>query len=54
MQRNGQFDHAEIRPEVSPGLRKNFDQLIAHFLCELRKVLFTQCFDVRWRTDPVE
>ena len=40
MQRNGQLDYAEIRSQMSPGLRKNFDQLIAHFLRELGQVLF--------------
>ena len=39
MQRDGQLDHAEIRPEVAAGLREDFDQLIAHFLRELRQVL---------------
>ena len=39
MQRDGQLDHAEIRPEMAAGLRKNVDQLIAHFLRELRQVL---------------
>ena len=40
MERNGQLDHAEIRSQMSSGLRKNFDQLIAHFLRELGQVLF--------------
>jgi hypothetical protein len=35
-------------------LRENFDQLIAHFLCELRQILFTKRFDVGWRTDSIE
>ena len=39
---------------MSPGLRKNFDQLIAHFLRELEQVLFAQRLDIRGRTDPVE
>src|SRR6266496_1472249 len=54
MQRNGQFDHAEVRSQVSSGLRKNFDQLIAHFLRELGQVLFAQRLDIRGRTDPIE
>src|SRR4029453_741480 len=54
MQRNGQLDHAEIRSQMSSGLRKNFDQLIAHFLRELGQVLFAQRLDIRRRTDRVE
>ena len=54
MQRNGQFDDAEIRPEMSAGLRKNLDERFAHFLRELRQVLFAQRFDVRGRTDAIE
>ena len=36
------------------GLRENLDQLIAHFLRELRQILFTKRFDVGWRTDSIE
>ncbi len=54
MQSDGQFDHAEIRSQMSPGLRENLDQLIAYFLRELRQVLFTKRFDVGWRTDSIE
>jgi hypothetical protein len=38
MQRDRQLDHAEIRSEMSAGLREDFDQLIAHFLRELRQI----------------
>src|SRR6266478_5701274 len=54
MQRDGQFDHAEIRTKMPACLRKDSDQLIAHFLRKLRQILFAQRFDVRGRTDPVE
>ncbi len=54
MQRNGQLDHAEVRPEVSPGLGKDLDQFIADFLRKLRQILFAQRFDVGGRTDAVE
>jgi hypothetical protein len=36
------------------GLRENFDQLIAHFLSELRQIVFAKRFDVRGRADAVE
>jgi hypothetical protein len=36
------------------GLRENFDQLIPHFLSELRQILFTKRFDVGWRTDSIK
>ena len=39
MQRDGQLDDAEIWPEMPAGLRKDFDQLVAHFLRELRQIL---------------
>jgi hypothetical protein len=54
MQSNSQFDHAEIRSQMPAGLRENFDQLIAHFLRELRQILFTKRFDVGRRTDSIE
>src|SRR5262249_18072830 len=50
----GQLDNAEIRAEMATGLRENFDQLIAHFLSELRQILFTKRSDVGWRTDSIE
>ena len=39
MQRDGQLDDAEIRSEMAAGLREDLDQLIAHFLRELRQAL---------------
>ena len=54
MQRDGQLDNAEIWTEMPAGLRQNFDEFIAHFLRELRKVFFAQRFDVRWRMDSIE
>ena len=47
MKRNGQLDHAEIGPEMAAGLRKDFDQLIAHFLRELREAFLRQGFHIR-------
>jgi hypothetical protein len=38
---------------MAAGLREDFDQLIAHFLCELLQILFTESFDAGWRTDPI-
>ena len=46
MQRDSQFDYAEIRSKMSASLRKDSDQLIAHFLRQLRQILFAQRFDV--------
>jgi hypothetical protein len=54
MQRDGQLDYPEIRTQMSPGLRKDLDQLIAHFLRELGQILLAQRFDIRRRTDRVE
>jgi hypothetical protein len=54
MQRNRELDYAEIRPEVSARLRKNFDQLFAHFLREARQVVFPQRFYVCRRTNSIE
>jgi len=39
MQRDRQLDHAKIRSEVSASLGKDFNELIAHFLCELWQIL---------------
>ena len=54
MQRDRQLDHAEVRTEMAAGLRQDFDQLVAHFLRELRQILFAQRFDVRRRMDAIE
>src|SRR6267154_56031 len=53
MQRDGQFDHAEIRTKMPASLRKDSDQLIANFLRQLRQILFAQRFDIRGRQRPV-
>jgi hypothetical protein len=50
---NRQFDDAEVRPEVTPGLGKHLDELVAHFLRELGQVLFVQGLDIGWRTDSI-
>ena len=52
MQRDGQLDHAEVRPEMAAGLREHLDQFIAHFLRELREAFLRQGFDVGRRMDP--
>ena len=49
VQRDGQFDDAEIRPEMAAGLREDADQFVAHFLRELRQVLFAQRLDIGGR-----
>ena len=54
MQRDRQFDHAEVRAEMAAGLRKNADQLVAHFLRELRQLLLLQRLDVRRRTNALQ
>jgi hypothetical protein len=54
MQRNRELSHSEVRSEMPAGLRENFDQFIAHFLSELRQILFVKRFDVGWRTDCIE
>ncbi len=54
MQRNRQLDDPEVRAEVTAGLRKNFDQLFADFLRELRQVVFPQRLDVRGRANPIQ
>jgi hypothetical protein len=54
MQSNSQFDDAEIRSQMPAGLRENLDQLIAHFLRELRQILFAKRFDIGRRTDSIE
>ena len=54
MQRDRELDHAEIGPEMSAGLGENLDQLVAHFLRELRQILFPERFDVRRRTNSIE
>src|SRR5262249_20351782 len=38
MQRNGQLHNAEVGSEMPTGLRENLDQLIAHFLSQLRQI----------------
>src|SRR4029434_10205058 len=54
MERNGQLDNAEIGSEMTAGLREDLDQLIAHFLRELRKALLRQRFHDRRRMNPIE
>jgi hypothetical protein len=54
MERDRQFDHAEVRSEVAAGLRKHFDELVAHFLGELWQILFRQRFHVGGRTNSIK
>src|SRR5438477_11729320 len=54
VERNCQLHDTQVWPQMSSRLGKDLDQLIAHFLRELRQILFAQCLDVRWRADPVE
>ena len=54
VQGDRQLHDAEVRTEVAAGLRQDFYQLIAHFLCELRQILLVQSFYVRRRMDAIE
>ena len=54
MQCDGQLNNPKIRAEVPPGLRENFDQVVAYFLRKLRQILFAQCFNVGRRTDSIQ
>ncbi len=54
MERDGQLDHAEIRAEVTAGLREHLDQLVAHFLRELRETFLGQRFHVGRRLNSLE
>ncbi len=54
MQRDGQFDDAEVRAKMPAGLRQDLDQLFANFFGELRQVLFVQRLDVGGRTNPIQ
>src|SRR6266571_608257 len=42
VQGNRQLNDAQVRTEVAASLRQDLYQLIAHFLCELRQILFAQ------------
>ena len=46
MQREGQFDDAEIRPEMPAVFGEDRDQLISNFLAELAELIERQLFDV--------
>jgi hypothetical protein len=54
VQGDGQLYDSEVGTKVAAGLRQDFYQFIAHFLCELRQILLAQSFYVRRRMDPVE
>ena len=54
VERDGEFDDAEIRPEMSAGLGKHLNQLLTHFLGKLRQAFLRQGLDVVGRMDPVE
>jgi hypothetical protein len=54
VQRNGQLNHAEVGTKVTACLRKDFYQLVAHFLGELRQILFAQRFDIRGRANAIQ
>ena len=46
VQRDRQFDHAEVGPEVAAGIRKNADEFVADLLCELREIFGGDFFEV--------
>src|SRR4029077_14709363 len=54
VQRDGQLNHTEVRAKVTACLRKDFYQLVAHFLGELRQILFAQRFNIRGRTNAIQ
>ena len=54
MQRDGQFDHAEIGPKMASGLREDFDQLLAHFLGKLRQILLADRLNIGRSANAVE
>jgi hypothetical protein len=54
MQGNRQFYYAKIWPQMTSGLRQDFNKLITHFVRELREILFAERFDIGGRTDSVE
>ena len=59
VQRDGQLDHAEVRPEVAADgagviLGQNADQFLAHFLGENGQVGFIELLDIGGRIDLVE
>ena len=54
MERDGQFDHAKVGSEMAARLRENFDQLLAHFLSELRQILLLNRLHIRWSANAIE
>src|ERR1019366_9134111 len=54
MQRDGQFDHAEIWREVAAGLAEHRDQFVTDFLCQRLQLLHREQFDVGRRIDHVK
>ncbi len=50
----GKLDNSEIRPEVSPGLRKNTDQFLPDLGGELLEAVLGQLFDVCRRVNRLE
>ena len=54
MQRDGQLDHAQIRPEVAAGLGQHGDQFVADFLGQRGQLVHRQLFNVGGRIDRVE
>ena len=54
VERDGQLDHAEIRPEMAAGLGQDGDEFVANFLRELGKFIQRDFFDVGGRINRVE
>jgi len=54
MQGDRQFYYPEIWSQMTSGLRQDFDELITHFVRELREILFAERFYIGGRTDSVE
>ena len=54
VQGDGQFDHAEVRSEVSAGFRDGPDEFVADFLREQRQVLLRHGAEIGRAVDPFE
>src|ERR1017187_1529774 len=54
VQRDGQFDHAEIRREVAAGLAQHRDQFVTDFLCQRLQLLHREQLDTGRRIDHVK
>ncbi len=54
VQRDGQLDHAQIRPEMAAGLGQNGDEFVANLLGQLGKLLHRYFFDIGGGINGIE